>query len=692
MSDSTLPPRAGAEPSSDGTRSLLTLLWDEQGQRWRAGERVLVEALIERFSQLSDNRPAVLDLINHEIFLREQGGEKPQLDEYLKRFPDLADQLRLHFDVHGATAPGAPGSTSHLREKSRPAAAGDPVPPAEVAGYEILGELGRGGQAVVWKARDPRLQCLVALKQVLPGAADPAQRQRFEAEAQVIAALAHPHIVRVLAAGEERGLPWFAMEYVEGGSLERRVGRIPQEPLASARLLLLLARAVHAAHRAGVVHRDLKPGNVLLAPPADEPALNCAWGCPKISDFGLARRLSTAADLTRTGSILGTLGYMAPEQAGGSEAAGPAADVYALGAILYRLLTGRVPFRGNDLFAVLDELRSQPPEPPSRLAPGIPADLEAVCLKCLAKRPEDRFVPAAELAAALEAVLGTKGAPPKVSPPPSSPSPSTPLPQGGERGRMGSRFPGPGRGRRLALPGALGVLVTLAAVGVAWRAGQGEQGKPPGPGGAREAPASAGKPEAKMTVRVRHAGGTRWQSIDQLGVLPLRPDDEVRVEVKLSRPAFSYLLLLSSEGGVVPLYPWNDNDRARLEVKDVARPPPERKEAAWASPRAGGPGWQLNDHPGLETLLLLVRDEPLPAGVELRKRIGEVPKAKLRHPGEAALLELDRGRMELSSLLALERGFRDEAREVDEPLRALMGRLRELFPTQQAARFAHVAE
>src|SRR5262249_3628561 len=184
------------------------------------------------------------------------------------------------------------------------------------------------------------------------------------------------------------GRPSLAVEFVAGGSLARGLGGEPQPPRDAARLVLLLARAVQAAHRAGLVHRDLKPANVLLAPPADEPALNCAWGWPKLTDFGLARRVEGGAG-THSGMVMGTPRYMAPEQAEGKQV-GPAADVYALGAILYELLTGRPPFVGDSSLRTLYMVLTEAPAPPRRLQPTIPEALDSLCLACLDKQPERR--------------------------------------------------------------------------------------------------------------------------------------------------------------------------------------------------------------------------------------------------------------------------------------------------------------
>jgi WD40 repeat protein/tRNA A-37 threonylcarbamoyl transferase component Bud32 len=260
-------------------------------------------------------------------------------------------------------------------------------------GYEILGELGRGGMGVVYKARQTRLNRLVALKMILAGRhAGEADLARFRTEAEAIARLQHPHIVQVYEVGEYDGIPYFSLEFCGGGSLERRLDGTPLPPPEAAALLESLALAAHAAHQHDIVHRDLKPANILLS---DE-------GEPKLTDFGLAKRLD-AQGQTQSGAVMGTPSYMAPEQADGkSKGLGPAADVYALGAILYECLTGRPPFKAATPLDTLMQVIHDEPVPPSRLQPTVPRDLETICLRCLQKDPAKRFPTALALAEDLD--------------------------------------------------------------------------------------------------------------------------------------------------------------------------------------------------------------------------------------------------------------------------------------------------
>jgi serine/threonine protein kinase len=277
-----------------------------------------------------------------------------------------------------------------------------------IPGYEILDEIGRGGMGVVYKARQVHLNRLVALKMMLAGAhAGPEELARFRIEAQAAARLDHPNIVRVYDFGEHEGLPYFSMELVAGCSLAEMVVGQPWAVAAAVRLIQTLALAIHHAHRNNVVHRDLKPANVLLG----------ADGTPKITDFGLAKRLDGTTDLTGSGRVLGTARYMAPEQAAGDiRAIGPATDVHALGVILYELLTGRPAFDGHTPLETLDQVRSCEPISPMLVRPSVSAGLEVVCMRCLRKDPVRRYGTAEALAGELGGLLDGAATPAAASP------------------------------------------------------------------------------------------------------------------------------------------------------------------------------------------------------------------------------------------------------------------------------------
>jgi serine/threonine-protein kinase len=303
----------------------------------------------------------------------------------------------LGMDASGVTVEHDP----HPKVKADRARPKGPREAPKVEGYEILGELGRGGMGVVYKARHVKLDRVVALKMVLAGAhASQSQLDRFILEAQAVARLQHPDIVQVFEVGEHDGLPYFSLEFVEGGTLAHKLGGKPMAPPAAAEMALILAGAMQVAHRKSIIHRDLKPANILLT----------AEGLPKITDFGLAKKLEDEeSHQTRSGAIMGTPSYMSPEQAWGeTDKIGPLADQYALGAILYEMLTGRPPFQGATPLDTLEQVRSQEPVPPTRLQPKIPKDLETICLKALQKESKKRYADCEELASDLQRFLDNK--------------------------------------------------------------------------------------------------------------------------------------------------------------------------------------------------------------------------------------------------------------------------------------------
>jgi serine/threonine protein kinase len=394
-------------PAGGGRTRLLTeLVHVDFEYRLRAGESARVEEYLARYPELADDRVAVLELIAAEHDFRRRREPGLALSEFLQRFPQYRAELPGR--ISRATIAG-------WDESLRPADGRAEALP-EVAGYEVLGLLGRGGMGVVYRARQVGLDRTVALKMVLTGfQAGPKDLARFRAEAAALARLQHPNIVQIYDVGETEGRPYFVFEFVAGGSLAQYLQGKPQPVRLAAQLVETLARAVHVAHANGVIHRDLKPANILLRDEGEGSvgefrhrsplAPRLASLDPKITDFGLAKcaggdgEASDVRGPTVTGDLVGTPSYMAPEQAMVTrQPVGPAADVYALGAILYELLTGRPPFTGETPMATVLQVLNNDPVCVTSLRPDVPRDLETICLKCLRKEPRQRYGSARELA------------------------------------------------------------------------------------------------------------------------------------------------------------------------------------------------------------------------------------------------------------------------------------------------------
>jgi tetratricopeptide (TPR) repeat protein len=350
--------------------------------------------------QSGDPLGSTLDAALADFMERLDRGEAVDREQFLREYPGVADELRAYFRdcdaVLGRTGPVATvvtGAGSSADDSRPPVAAG----PGRPFDYELQEEIAHGGMGVVYRARQLSLNRVVAVKLIRAGTlATPGERQRFRAEAEIAALLDHPNIVPIYEVGEHAGLPFLSMKLIEGGSLAGRVPELLGDTRASARLVVAIAAAVEHAHRHGVLHRDLKPANVLID----------GRGHPYVTDFGLAKRFGGEGDLSLSGSIVGTPSYMAPEQAAGrASRLTVATDVYGLGAILYECLTGRPPFHGGNVLETLRQLQHQDPAPPSRLRPGVPRDLDVICLKCLEKDPARRYGSAAELAADLNRFL-----------------------------------------------------------------------------------------------------------------------------------------------------------------------------------------------------------------------------------------------------------------------------------------------
>lgn len=399
---------------------LIELVHIDLECRIKTGEAARVEEYLQRFAELAGDREAVFKLLTAEYQLRQRHEKGLRLDEYVTRFPEFAEELRPNQSTPPSTidtpqSEPPPGSASEAITELQgtevhPEQERDELP--QVPGYEVMARLARTGMSLVYQARQLRPSRPVALKMIRAGIhAGEQELARFQREASAVARLQHPNIVQIYEVGELQGRPYLSLEFMEGGSLAKYLAGQPQPPTAAAALVEILARAVHFAHLRGILHRDLKPANILLMresrarTAASGPGNLLAAFLPKITDFGLAKYLDGAAGesgvghLTQSGAILGTPPYMAPEQADGKvRAVGPAADIYALGAILYELLTGRPPFQAETPLATLEQVRTQDPQPPTRSQPRVPHDLETICLKCLRKDVAARYASAEALA------------------------------------------------------------------------------------------------------------------------------------------------------------------------------------------------------------------------------------------------------------------------------------------------------
>jgi len=544
-------------PEGERLAVLIELVHSDLEFRLKAGELARVEDYLARYPHLAGQPAMVADLLAAEFHLRSRCDPYHTAD-YLVRFPEHAGLIECFTQEHhaGQETVAHPGDPAPATGRPR-AATGGLAPP----GYEILGELGHGGMGIVYRARQVRLNRIVALKVIRTGPeATPEDLARFRTEGEAVARLQHPHIVQIYDSGEHDGRPYFALEFVDGGSLAGRLKGRPLPPRQGARLVQTLAGAVHHAHQQKVLHRDLKPANVLLA----------ADGTPKVTDFGLARWLDEVGQ-TRSGLVVGSLPYLAPEQANGQiSQLGPATDVFGLGAILYECLTGRPPYCGSGNMELLKQASRGQVVPPRQLNRQVPRGLERICLKALAAEPAQRYGSAAELERALDRYL--------------------------QRRRLGMLA---------ALAAAVLLLVTGLLAGGRWLV-------PVGKPGFRGA----------LDILVTEPGNPRRDRLRlyEPRARPLRPDDEIRIEVDLNRPGYCYVLWFDAQGQVIPIYPWVDFDWSKRPVQE--RPVAELRlpEGNYRYPIVVSP-------PGLETLLLLVRDTPLPVGVDLRGLLGE-PKAQ----------------------------------------------------------------
>jgi hypothetical protein len=494
---------------------------------------------------------------------------------------------------------------------------------------------------------------------VLAGSgASAAARDRFVREAAAIARLEHPHIVPVYAIGEHAGQLYFALKYVAGGPLSARLGGKPWTARKAAELVAVLAGAVGHAHDRGIIHRDIKPGNVLL----DEDDR------PHITDFGLSRQIE-AAGLTLDGAILGTPAYMAPEQAAGlTEAVGPPADVFGLGAILYHLLTGRPPYHGPDVRTTLRQAEQGQVVPVRKVNPQVPTALARICDRALAPALDVRYPTAAAMERDLRRYLTW--------------------------------------GRRLSIRSGVvaAALVVLVSVGVAltglWNEPKTDVRQTPGSFAGSGTSKSDKQPMAlkvqaplkgSLVVRIGAQDPNTKQMIkdwlpirrDVPGALPAVTGELVKLEVDLNRPAYIYLVWADSKEAV-GLYPWDHENGQKL----TEPPPPQRPQARLVFPPGQSYGLPLEGEPGLETALLLARTTPLPRDVNLGKLIKPLPRPAYHDPREFAQRGFDQGKKVAD--VDVNRGVGKKAQQVDEPLMKLLDELAPHFEVVRAVRFAHV--
>ncbi|HET6323186.1 MAG TPA: protein kinase [Planctomycetaceae bacterium] len=609
----------------------LQQLYEAQRESWRQGEFTLVETYIERQPDLRHDEKLLLDLILSEYTLRQERGEQPTAAEYLGRFPAFTKQLQLLFEVldgiddtngdafatdetqGGTVKRVARPAVDPANRASRLSADQPSMASTRFGAYELIEEIARGGMGVVYKARQSKLDRIVALKMIRADQFDSASSiLRFQNEAEAAAKLDHPGVVPIFDVGDQDGQPYLSMAFIDGESLAARVARGRLESREAARIVRDVAQAIQHAHERSIVHRDLKPANILLD----------ASDRPRVTDFGFARRVDVPIGVSLDGSVIGTPSYMSPEQAAGDMSrVGPACDIYSLGAVLFHLLTGRPPFVGANVLEIIRQVSQKPVESPRAINPSVPVSLERICLKCLAKQPEQRYATAGDVAAELDRYLQS---PPDVIPP-------KPV----SRATIS---------RSAWLPIAVAALLLLVAF-VAWRAN-------PRPANSQAAQADTAQvsnalaeighaPKKEMIAAANSSSGepqtadlnvivgdeSKSQTFDQPGALPLRTGQQLRIEATTNRPAYLYLVWIDTQGVAQPVYPWKPG---HWEALTTPEKPTNRLKFP---PDAGGSEWgyTVQGGAGMETLVLLARDTPLPPGVVLKDLFADLPAQPIQN-------------------------------------------------------------
>jgi serine/threonine protein kinase len=617
---------------------------------WQTGRRPDVQGFLATFPE-SGRGELLAELLLLEWDYRFQRGESVCLDEYVRNLApwrEAVEQAWQRWKERGQS-----GSTV-LPATDAPAPSGmsDIAIPPLPAGYEKSEPIGKGGMGEVRKAFDPRLKRWVALKQVRLDQASSDRLARFRFEAEALAKLAHPHIVKVHGFTDTGGQPVLEMEYVAGGTLEEalrtREGLTPpMSPTEAARLVSILAWAVHSAHEKGIVHRDLKPANVLMDSPVAGSPDNVLGSFPKISDFGLAALADADTGQTLSGAILGTPAYMSPEQAAGKKhEIGPPADVWAVGVILYRCLTGALPFQGDSVLDTLERVKTMQMRSMREIRPDVPAELEAVCLACLSKDPDDRPT-AAELAGRLERFLaGDRSAATSGSVSIKRTEAITKAPARRKRIAFSLRACGVAVSFSVTLSGLL-----LAMTWMVLHRAERDRVSTVETAASEDSPQSILQGEIKekdvaneaptVTLRVEHYGldDGAYTPAGAIGERSFQAycDDQVVIRVNLSRAAHCFLIGCNFDGKEQLLWPCDATKLGSPGLPDL----PPRPVYRFTCPPPGPPG--PDDKPakpkrlaldddmtgGMQAFVVVASRQPLPSYAEWRKRRGPIPWRKL---------------------------------------------------------------